>query len=155
MKYIEKVKWHKKVEILICLVVMVVTYFIWSFEDITKSAAFYLENSMITIATNKQDGVPLLASSSGSTVTFTLTNGTYRKEDYKLYLGVLKDDYEGLNVIDLKNNEEKDISFADDVYVYYFVDENTLQAAQRKYDLTIVSKIPKRVEVKVLLEKVI
>ena len=144
MEYIKILKRRKIIEIALWLTFVIVSYFFWNFEDIGKTAAYYLENSLIEVIPDNTYSKILYAISDDMAqnlpnYNLTLSNSTYRIENYNLFLGVSKNiNQDHLKIKNATINYISDIkSYEDDEFCYYLLDTNTLTADTRNYQFSL------------------
>ena len=149
MKYLQKLKYHKILEICLWLVFVGITYMLWNFKGFYETAAYYENASVIEVlddptystilyALNDQDAELYL-----NDYQLTLINNTYREEKYHVYLAISKniDD----NHLKIKKEEvtylKELFSHEDNNYRYYLLDTNVLQGNTKKYEFSLYNDL--------------
>ena len=149
MKYIKKIKRRKIIEICVWLFFIGITYMLWDFEGFGKSAAYYINNSLIEVVDDPTYSKILyalndeVANNLLNDYRLTLINNTYRQEKYNLYIGISKN----FNHEHIKINSEKisylanNYSYEDNEYRYYLLDTNTLQGSEKIYNFKLYNDV--------------
>lgn len=144
MIYIKKLKRKKIIEICLWLGIIVVTYFLWNFDDYYDTAEFYENNSLIEVLDDPTYSTVLYAlndqkADSLKDYHLTLVNNTYREEKYNLYLAISKN----INHNHIKIKSDKLVylntlaSYEDEYYTYYLLDTNMLQDNVKDYNFSL------------------
>ena len=145
MKYIRKLKRKKIFEIVGLIVFVVLSYYLWEFDGLLQTAAYYDNNSLIEVLDDPTYSRILYALGDDvankylSDYKLTLVNNTYREENYNVYLAISNDiDHSHIKI---KTDDVKYLnelySFESDGYSYYLLDSNMLQGDERKYNFSL------------------
>ena len=143
MNYIKRIKRMKIIDIIFWLFLILFTYFIWNFNAIGKTAAYYEKTSLIQVLPNYSYPPCIYGTDDIQKIPeykVTLENNTYKNEKYRLYLGIPNTfEHKDLKVL-LKGKEmflNNLIFFEKQNYKYYLLDTNELKANKIIYNFKI------------------